>query len=156
MNLPTLIQTVLEKSGLMMHYQTEKECADRLENLEQLVSAAMLFLSEEGFSQEAPALMTEAVTPAGEKSMLTVDEVMDADVPLSMIMSPLSAFLTHASLEAGENQAQEGQDALQLMTVHSAKGLEFDAVFITGLEEGHFSRMKTVPGKTAVLKKSGG
>ena len=138
MNLPTLIQTVLEKSGLMMHYQTEKEGADRLENLEQLVSAAMLFLSEEGFSQEAPALMTEAVTPAGEKSMLTVDEVMDADVPLSMIMSPLSAFLTHASLEAGENQAQEGQDALQLMTVHSAKGLEFDAVFITGLEEGLF------------------
>ena len=53
-------------------------------------------------------------------------------------MSPLSAFLSHASLEAGDNQAQAGQDALQLMTVHSAKGLEFDAVFITGLEEGLF------------------
>jgi DNA helicase II / ATP-dependent DNA helicase PcrA len=50
----------------------------------------------------------------------------------------LSAFLSHASLEAGDNQAQAGQDALQLMTVHSAKGLEFDAVFITGLEEGLF------------------
>ncbi|MFY8116503.1 MAG: 3'-5' exonuclease, partial [Roseateles sp.] len=46
--------------------------------------------------------------------------------------------LTHASLEAGDNQAQAGQDAIQLMTVHSAKGLEFDAVFITGLEEGLF------------------
>lgn len=56
MNLPTLIQTVLEKSGLMMHYQTEKEGADRLENLEQLVSAAMLFLSEEGFSQESSGI----------------------------------------------------------------------------------------------------
>jgi DNA helicase-2/ATP-dependent DNA helicase PcrA len=53
-------------------------------------------------------------------------------------MSPLAAFLTHASLEAGDNQAQAGQDAIQLMTVHSAKGLEFDCVFITGLEEGLF------------------
>jgi len=53
-------------------------------------------------------------------------------------MSPLSAFLSHASLEAGDNQAQAGQDALQLMTVHASKGLEFDAVFITGLEEGLF------------------
>ena len=53
-------------------------------------------------------------------------------------MSPLAAFLTHAALEAGDNQAQAGQDAIQLMTVHSAKGLEFDAVFITGLEEGLF------------------
>jgi DNA helicase-2/ATP-dependent DNA helicase PcrA len=65
-------------------------------------------------------------------------EVVDADAPLVTIMSPLSAFLSHASLEAGDNQAQAGQDALQLMTVHSAKGLEFDAVFITGLEEGLF------------------
>ncbi len=53
-------------------------------------------------------------------------------------MSPLSAFLSNASLEAGDNQAQVGQDAMQLMTVHSAKGLEFDAVFITGLEQGLF------------------
>jgi DNA helicase-2/ATP-dependent DNA helicase PcrA len=65
-------------------------------------------------------------------------EVLDADAPLPTVMSPLSAFLSHASLEAGDNQAQAGQDALQLMTVHSAKGLEFDAVFITGLEEGLF------------------
>jgi ATP-dependent exoDNAse (exonuclease V) beta subunit len=54
------------------------------------------------------------------------------------VMSPLSAFLAHASLEAGDAQAQAGQEAIQLMTVHSAKGLEFDAVFITGLEEGLF------------------
>jgi DNA helicase-2/ATP-dependent DNA helicase PcrA len=50
----------------------------------------------------------------------------------------LPAFLAHASLESGENQAAEGTDALQMMTVHSAKGLEFSAVFITGLEEGLF------------------
>ena len=53
-------------------------------------------------------------------------------------LSPLVAFLTHAALEAGDNQAQAGQDAVQLMTVHAAKGLEFDCVFITGLEEGLF------------------
>jgi DNA helicase II / ATP-dependent DNA helicase PcrA len=50
----------------------------------------------------------------------------------------LAAFLSHASLEAGEHEATAGQDALQLMTVHSAKGLEFDAVFLGGLEEGLF------------------
>ncbi|MBV1775693.1 UvrD-helicase domain-containing protein [Burkholderiaceae bacterium DAT-1] len=47
-------------------------------------------------------------------------------------------FLAHASLEAGDHEAQPGQDALQLMTVHAAKGLEFDAVFLTGMEEGLF------------------
>lgn len=50
----------------------------------------------------------------------------------------LAAFLTHAALEAGEHEAGAHQDAVQLMTVHAAKGLEFDTVFITGLEEGLF------------------
>jgi len=50
----------------------------------------------------------------------------------------LTAFLSHASLEAGEHQAGDQEDALHLMTVHSAKGLEFHTVFITGLEEGLF------------------
>ncbi len=52
--------------------------------------------------------------------------------------SVMEAFLAHAALEAGEHQAGEGADALQLMTVHAAKGLEFHSVFITGLEEGLF------------------
>ena len=50
----------------------------------------------------------------------------------------MTAFLAHAALEAGETQAAEGRPALQLMTVHSAKGLEFHTVFVTGLEEGLF------------------
>jgi DNA helicase-2/ATP-dependent DNA helicase PcrA len=50
----------------------------------------------------------------------------------------LEAFLAHAALEAGEHEAAQGQDAVQLMTVHAAKGLEFHTVFITGLEEGLF------------------
>ncbi len=53
-------------------------------------------------------------------------------------IDPLTAFLSHAALEAGETQAAEGKPALQLMTVHSAKGLEFHTVFVTGLEEGLF------------------
>ena len=51
---------------------------------------------------------------------------------------PLTAFLAHAALEAGETQEAEGRPALQLMTIHSAKGLEFHTVFVTGLEEGLF------------------
>ncbi len=111
LKLNELVALVNEKSGLMAHYQTEKDGRDRVENLEELINAAAAFISEEG----------ERVTEDGE-----------------IQMPPLVAFLTHASLEAGDNQAQEGQDAVQLMTVHSAKGLEFNAVFITGLEEGLF------------------
>lgn len=138
--LPEMVQVVLDASGLITHYQNEKEGADRIENLEQLVSAATLFVSEEGFGHDAPALLGPKSEQMAGPAITTQDgiEVLDADAPLPAVMSPLSAFLSHASLEAGDNQAQAGQDALQLMTVHSAKGLEFDAVFITGLEEGLF------------------
>lgn len=138
--LPEMVGIVLETSGLILHYRNEKEGADRVENLEQLINAATLFVSEEGFGHDAPALLgpkSQAVAGAGITIADGV-EVLDADAPLATVMSPLSAFLSHASLEAGDNQAQAGQDAMQLMTVHSAKGLEFDAVFITGLEEGLF------------------
>ncbi|MDU0353145.1 DNA helicase II [Paraglaciecola aquimarina] len=53
-------------------------------------------------------------------------------------MTPLSAFLAHASLESGETQADDHQDAVQMMTIHSAKGLEFPLVFLVGVEEGMF------------------
>ena len=56
----------------------------------------------------------------------------------------LASFLAHASLESGEHQAGEGQDAVQLMSVHAAKGLEFDVVFITGLEQGLFPHENSV------------
>ncbi|HEY4540818.1 MAG TPA: UvrD-helicase domain-containing protein [Noviherbaspirillum sp.] len=139
-NLPLqeMVKVMLDMSGLITHYQSEKEGADRIENLEQLVSAAMLFVSEEGFGIDAPAFLGPRAEASAGTQLANGDEVLDADAPLPAVMSPLSAFLSHASLEAGDNQAQAGQDALQLMTVHSAKGLEFDAVFITGLEEGLF------------------
>ncbi len=56
----------------------------------------------------------------------------------------LVSFLTHASLEAGEHQAGEGDEAVQLMSVHAAKGLEFDVVFISGLEQGLFPHENSV------------
>jgi DNA helicase-2/ATP-dependent DNA helicase PcrA len=138
--LPEMVQVMLEKSTLILHYQGEKEGADRIENLEQLIAAATVFVSEEGFGLDALALLGPQAQAASTALLTTGDgiEVIDADAPLATVMSPLSAFLSHASLEAGDNQAQAGQDAIQLMTVHSAKGLEFDAVFITGLEEGLF------------------
>ncbi|CAN7721189.1 UvrD-helicase domain-containing protein [Pseudoduganella sp. LjRoot289] len=140
MALPELVRVVLEGSTLLSHYAAEKEGADRVENLEQMVSAATQFISEEGYGQGAPAHLGPRSDAQSGMPIVTADgiEILDADAPLATVMSPLSAFLSHASLEAGDNQAQAGQDALQMMTVHSAKGLEFDNVFITGLEEGLF------------------
>jgi len=102
------VEHMLEHSGLVAHYKNEKEGADRLENLNELINAAA------GFDIEYAQEEAEGTS------------------------NVLAAFLSHASLEAGDNQAQAGQEALQLMTVHAAKGLEFHAVFLSGLEEGLF------------------
>ncbi|HEX5463378.1 MAG TPA: UvrD-helicase domain-containing protein, partial [Burkholderiales bacterium] len=107
--LPEIVAHVVEASGLKAHYQKEREGADRVANLDELVNAAAGFTGE------------------GE------DGVID-----------LNTFLAHAALEAGEHQAQVGADALQLMTVHSAKGLEFHSVFLSGLEEGLFPHENSV------------
>ncbi len=132
LTLREIIDHVLQHSGLLDFYRTDREGQDRIENLEELVNAAESFVTQEGFGKDAVALpLDEQGAAAGG-----APPVPDADT--GEIMSPLAAFLTHASLEAGDNQAQAGADAIQLMTVHSAKGLEFDAVFITGIEEGLF------------------
>ena len=104
------VDHVLQASGLVGHYQKEK--ADkgeaRLENLEELVSAAR------GFEPEDDS------------------------------MSALAAFLSHAVLESGEGQAEEWEDCVQMMTLHSAKGLEFPVVFLCGLEDGLFPHQRSV------------
>ena len=123
-----IIEHMLEATGLLDFYRSDKEGQDRIENLEELVNAAEAFVTQEGFGKDAVAL------PVDEQAAASAAP----DAETGEIMSPLAAFLTHAALEAGDNQAQAGQDAIQLMTVHSAKGLEFDAVFITGIEEGLF------------------
>jgi DNA helicase-2/ATP-dependent DNA helicase PcrA len=112
-SLPEIAELATTLSGLKNFYQTEKEGADRIENLEELVSAATAFMNQ-------------------DLGVTNVDE--NGEVAGSL----LTQFLTHASLEAGEHQAEAGRDALQLMTVHAAKGLEFQAVFISGVEEGLF------------------
>jgi DNA helicase-2/ATP-dependent DNA helicase PcrA len=138
--LPEMVKVVLERSTLLTHYEKEKEGQERIENLLQMVNAATQFVQEEGFGTHAPAHLGPQAQASSGDAILNADglEIIDADAPLAAVMSPLSAFLAHASLEAGDAQAQAGVEAMQLMTVHSAKGLEFDAVFITGLEEGLF------------------
>ena len=125
--LPETVEFVIQHSGLIQHYLSEREGQDRVENLQELINAATAFIAEEGYGQDAAAAMLP-----GENAPGVVE------------VSPLAAFLSHASLEAGDNQAQAGQDAVQLMTVHSAKGLEFTSVFITGLEEGLFPHENSV------------
>jgi len=140
LTLREIIEHMLHTSGLVEFYKTDKEGQDRLENLEELVNAAEGFVTQEGFGKDAVALPVDehagAISAGTPTAVASVELTPDAET--GEIMSPLAAFLTHASLEAGDNQAQAGQDAIQLMTVHSAKGLEFDCVFITGLEEGLF------------------
>ena len=146
-----IIELVLQHSNLEEHYKTDKDGQDRLENLAELVNAAEAFVSQEGFGRDAVALPVDELrvglsqSPASQGLDLSSPvldqpspELLAPDLETGETLSPLVAFLTHAALESGDNQAQAGQDAVQLMTVHSSKGLEFDCVFITGLEEGLF------------------
>lgn len=118
--LPELIEHAIEVGGLAAHYRAEREGAERLENLGELVNAGASFVAER---QEGVESGSEGAGPASTET-----------ASLAMLVS----FLAHAALEAGEYQAAAGTDAIQLMTVHAAKGLEFHTVFITGLEQGLF------------------
>ena len=112
MTLAERIDHVLVRSALREHWSKESrntlDSESRSDNLDELVSVASRFVQRDQ------------------------DEEGAAD------MSELVAFLSYASLEAGEGQAQAGEDGVQLMTLHSAKGLEFPLVFLAGLEEGLF------------------
>ena len=146
-SLRDIVATMLEHSGLLEHYRLDREGEDRIENLEELVNAAESFVRLEGFGrQEAARGGASGALPVTDDAGLQAQQApTDAPAPdepefgdTGETLSPLTAFLTHAALEAGDNMAQAGQDAVQLMTVHAAKGLEFDCVFITGMEEGLF------------------
>jgi DNA helicase-2/ATP-dependent DNA helicase PcrA len=106
------VDHVLQGSGLIDHYKREK--ADRgearVENLDELVSAARGFTSDGG-GEELP---------------------------------PLEAFLAHAVLESGEGQADAWEDCVQMMTLHTAKGLEFPMVFLSGMEDGLFPHQRSL------------
>ena len=102
---------IIKSTGLIPHHEKEggEKARARIENLEELVTAASSF------------------------------DVTDAEEELDTTSSAfLAAFLDQAALDAGEGQAAADEDAVQLMTLHSAKGLEFDLVFLVGMEEGLF------------------
>jgi DNA helicase-2/ATP-dependent DNA helicase PcrA len=111
LDLAEQVDHVIHASGLIELFQKEKgeRAETRVENLEELVSAAKSF---------------------------TTDPAED--------MPPLDAFLSHAALEAGEGQADAWEDCVQLMTMHSAKGLEFPLVFLCGMEDGLFPHQRSV------------
>lgn len=152
LTLREIIEVMLQRSGLVDHYKAERDGGDRIENLEELVNAAESFVTQEGFGRDAVALPVDELggtvlrqSPASQGLDPSLPEINEPapdyvppDAETGETLSPLAAFLTHAALESGDNQAQAGQDAVQLMTVHAAKGLEFDCVFVTGLEEGLF------------------
>ena len=146
MTLREIIELVLDHSGLIEHYKADREGADRIENLEELVNAAESFVTQEGFGRDAVALpvdelgnvLTQSPVSQGLDPNFPISDEAAPDAETGETLSPLAAFLTHAALESGDNQAKSGQDAIQLMTVHSSKGLEFYCVFITGMEEGLF------------------
>ncbi len=105
------VDRVIALSGLIEHFKKDKgeRGEARIENLEELVSAARGYAPEE--AQDLP---------------------------------PLESFLSHAVLESGEGQASEWEDSVQMMTLHSAKGLEFPVVFLCGLEDGLFPHQRSV------------
>ncbi|MFK8047280.1 MAG: DNA helicase II [Halioglobus sp.] len=104
LNLEELVDHIIQVSGLIEFHQKEKgeKGQARVENLEELVTAARQFVAE------------------GEE------------------LTPLEQFLDSAALDAGDAQADEHEDSVQLMTLHSAKGLEFPLVFLAGMEENLF------------------
>jgi DNA helicase-2/ATP-dependent DNA helicase PcrA len=152
LTLREIIEVMLQESGLIAHYKNERDGADRIENLEELVNAAESFVTQEGFGRDAVALpvdelgpgllrqspASQGLDPSEPVENEPAPDYVPPDAETGETLSPLAAFLTHAALESGDNQAQAGQEAIQLMTVHSAKGLEFDCVFVSGLEEGLF------------------
>jgi len=117
------VEHVVYNSGLIDHYKKEKgeRGEARIENLEELVSAS------KGFDFDDMVLAQQN----------TEDEFTEE-------LTPLTAFLAHDALEAGEGQADAWEDCVQLMTLHSAKGLEFPLVFMCGLEDGLFPHQRSI------------
>ena len=127
-DLVTLCELAIDQSGLKAYYEKERgeRGQARLENLQELVTACRTFDPETDFSFE-----TSNQPDTGES------------------MSLLDEFLSHAALEAGEGQGDPHQDCVQMMTLHSAKGLEFPLVFLAGMEDGLFPHMMSLeePGR---------
>lgn len=129
-DLPTLCSVVIEHTGLKAYYEREKgeRGQAKVENLEELITAARSYDPEEVHSFDAD--------DGGAEDAAAEQTVLDQ-------------FLGHAALESGESQSDPHQDCVQMMTLHSAKGLEFPLVFLSGLEDGLFPHQMSMdePGR---------
>lgn len=144
----TLWQTLEQ---LLQEKQLSGRAANAIAQFMQLIGQLDAELTELPLHEQAEHVIKQSGLYAmyqaekGEKAQTRIENLNELitacqnfDSPLLEEMSPLSAFLSQAALEAGEYQAEEHSDAVQLMTLHTAKGLEFPLVFVCGLEEGLF------------------
>ncbi len=125
-DLSNLVETVIDQSGLKAYYEKEggERGQARIENMAELVTAARTFDPDDDYRFDEEGV---------DQPELTL----------------LEEFLNHAALEAGEGQGDPNADCVQLMTLHSAKGLEFPLVFLAGMEDGLFPHMMSIeePGR---------
>ena len=137
--------------------------ANALENFIKLIKQLQNDIAELSLDQQADHVIKHSGLFAmyqaekGEKAQARIENLEELVTACKQFsppdeaenMTPLSAFLAHATLESGETQAESHQDAVQMMTIHSAKGLEFPLVILAGVEEGMFpSQMSNEePGK---------
>lgn len=115
-NLEDLVKGVVKDSGLYAYYENQQDKSIRLENLDELIRAAAAYAQENDLDKEQSAMSVQAEDG----------------------VSALDGFLAQCTLESDGRNSEVGSDAVQLMTVHASKGLEFDTVFLCGLEEGTF------------------
>lgn len=108
------------------------------EQVNHVVRASKLVDHYKKDNAEVAAARMENVAELANAAMQFLESAEESDMP------PLQAFLSHAALEAGDARGEDGEDGVQLMTLHSAKGLEFPLVFLCGLEEGLFPHMRSL------------
>ena len=129
---------VISQTSLQAHFEKDRseQGQGRLENLDELINAASQFKQTQN-QQEMNAVESEEQAEFNA-AMRQFDEAENTLLITPKFDNPLSEFLAQAALEAGEQQADEWESSVQLMTLHSAKGLEFPMVFMMGVEEGLF------------------
>jgi len=132
---------VISQSGLQAYFEKDRseQGKGRLENIDELINAASQFKSSQT-QESVEGLETEDQVLIRSRSVPLQGEDEDGKTITStpVFDNVLSEFLAQAALEAGERQAGEWESSVQLMTIHSAKGLEFPYVFMIGVEEGLF------------------
>jgi DNA helicase-2/ATP-dependent DNA helicase PcrA len=147
------VDQMLNESKLVESYTAEgsDESLTRAENLKEFLGAAQEFDLNRAAADVATATAREA-EPAEQSE--PVPPGVDA-APLTADVPPLQAFLEQISL-VGEADAEVGEGRVALMTLHAAKGLEFDAVFLTGMEDGIFPHSRALGGEDPEGNESGG